>query len=259
MKFTRLIALGDSFTEGMSDEEINGHYRGWADRTADTLAITPGFTYLNLAIRGKLIGQVTRDQVPQALKYITGKETLVSYHAGANDCLRKNYDPRISIPQYEQGIRELAKSGATVLVFTIQEGALGESNFAKLRDARFKEFNQHVRLIAKEVGAILIEANENPLLADSRFMSSDRLHLNAEGHRRVSECVLENLGYEFDPGWKIALAPATKVSALKKLPSDAHWFATFALPWMWRRLRGKSSGDGRTSKQSKPVAWVYQR
>ncbi len=38
MQFTRFIALGDSMTEGMSDEVIDGNYRGWADRVADTLA-----------------------------------------------------------------------------------------------------------------------------------------------------------------------------------------------------------------------------
>ena len=47
--FTRFIALGDSMTEGMCDELVDGKYRGWADRTADTLAkANPNFTYINL-------------------------------------------------------------------------------------------------------------------------------------------------------------------------------------------------------------------
>ena len=84
--FTRFIALGDSMTEGMSDEQINGQYRGWADRVADVLAEgNPDFTYMNLAIRGKLVGQVARDQVPVALKYVEGRSTLLSFHAGANE------------------------------------------------------------------------------------------------------------------------------------------------------------------------------
>ena len=59
MQYTRFIALGDSMTEGMNDEVINGKYRGWADRVADGLAKNqPGFTYLNLAIRGKFLNQV---------------------------------------------------------------------------------------------------------------------------------------------------------------------------------------------------------
>ena len=94
MKYTRFIALGDSMTEGMSDEVVKGKYRGWADRVADVLAKgDPNFTYLNLAIRGKLLKQVVEDQIPNALKFIEGKQTLVSFHAGANDVLRPNYKP----------------------------------------------------------------------------------------------------------------------------------------------------------------------
>ena len=60
-------------TEGMSDEVVNGNYRGWADRVADVLAKSnPDFTYMNLAIRGKLLKQVVDDQIPAAVKYIEG-------------------------------------------------------------------------------------------------------------------------------------------------------------------------------------------
>ena len=49
MKYKRLIVCGDSYSEGMSDEIINGQYRGWADRIADVMAQEePEFTYLNL-------------------------------------------------------------------------------------------------------------------------------------------------------------------------------------------------------------------
>ena len=97
-------------TEGMNDEVINGKYRGWADRVADGLAKNEaGFTYLNLAIRGKLLNQVVTDQIPSALKFIEGRQTLVSFHAGANDVLRPTYDPQFSLAQYEKGIKELTE------------------------------------------------------------------------------------------------------------------------------------------------------
>jgi len=48
MTFQRFIALGDSFTEGMTDEIVDGNFRGWADRVADVLATqSPNFTYAN--------------------------------------------------------------------------------------------------------------------------------------------------------------------------------------------------------------------
>ena len=59
----------------MSDEVIDGKYRGWADRVADVMTTAhPDFTYVNLAVRGKLIGQVVEGQVPVALTFVTGKE-----------------------------------------------------------------------------------------------------------------------------------------------------------------------------------------
>ena len=114
-------------TEGMSDEVINGNYRGWADLVADELAKSNSeFTYMNLAIRGKLLKQVVVDQIPQAIKYIEGKQTLVSFHAGANDVLRPNYQADLSLPQYEEGIRQLTNAGATVIIFTVIDKVEGK-------------------------------------------------------------------------------------------------------------------------------------
>ena len=81
MQYTRFLVLGDSFSEGMSDEIINGKYRGWADRVADVLAKqSPEFKYANFAIRGKLVKQVFEEQVPLALPLMTdqlcGRESI---------------------------------------------------------------------------------------------------------------------------------------------------------------------------------------
>ena len=120
MEFTRFIALGDSMTEGMIDHVVDGKYRGWADRVADELSKNQsGFTYCNLAIRGKLLHQVVEDQVPIAKKFVTGPQTLISFHAGANAVLRPNYKPENSLPLYEKGVRELVETGATVIIFTV--------------------------------------------------------------------------------------------------------------------------------------------
>ena len=93
--YKNFIVLGDSFSEGMTDIQVNGKFVGWADRVADVMsAQTSGFRYANLAVRGKLIHQVVSDQVPAALKLIES-DTLVSFHAGANDVIRPKYNPEI--------------------------------------------------------------------------------------------------------------------------------------------------------------------
>ena len=256
MKYKRLIVCGDSYSEGMSDEIIGGQYRGWADRIADVMAReTEGFTYVNLAVRGKLLKQVIDDQLPVAISYATGSDTLFSFHAGANDALRPSYKPEVAIGLYEDAVRRVAASGATVMLFTVLERTGNTGRGSDVWAARFSEFNKIVRKVGAEVGASVIDANGEAFFSDSRFLAFDRLHLNAEGHHRVAQALLEKLGYQFDPAWRIPLPPATPTPWLKKRAISAIWFFTFALPWIWRRLRGKSSGDGRTAKYPTPTSW----
>ena len=243
-------------TEGMSDEVIDGHYRGWADRVADELAKSnSNFTYMNLAIRGKLLKQVVDYQIPEAIKYIEGKQTLVSFHAGANDVLRPNYQADLSLPQYEEGIRLLTDAGATVIIFTVIDKVEGKGKTAALWHQRFSNFNENVRKVAAKYPVILFEAKDAEFLNDRRFLAFDRLHMNSEGHRRLANAVLQGLGYEFDPNWKVAPAVAKKKNKVVRAATNIVWVATFLIPWIWRRIRGKSSGDGRIAKYSKPVKW----
>ena len=257
MRYTRFIALGDSMTEGMSDEIIDGNYRGWADRVADVLAKDePNFTYMNLAIRGKLLKQVVEDQIPTALKYIEGKQTLVSFHAGANDVLRPNYKPEVSLPEYEKGVKQLTDSGATVIVFTVVDKVEGKGKTATLWHQRFSAFNENVRMVAGRYPTILFEGKKAEFLNDRRFLAFDRLHMNSEGHRRLANAVLEGLGYEFDKNWKDPLPDAKEKGKVVKFFLNLAWIGIFFIPWAWRRIRGRSSGDGRSAKYPQPIRWL---
>jgi len=256
MKYKRLIVCGDSYSEGMSDVVVNGQYRGWADRIADVMAQEePGFTYVNLAVRGKLLKQVIDDQLPVAIGYVTGADTLLSFHAGANDALRPSYKPEVAQEIYAQAVRRAAASGATIMLFTVLERTGNTGRGSDVWAARFGEFNKIVHKVGAEVGAIIVDANKETFFNDNRFLAFDRLHLNAEGHNRVAQALLEKLGYPFDPSWRIPLPPAQPTSWIKKRLISAIWFFTFALPWIWRRLRGKSSGDGRFAKYPSPTSW----
>ena len=243
-------------TEGMCDEMVNGKYRGWADRVADTLSKeNPNFSYVNLAIRGKLLHQVIDDQIPVAAKYVTGPETLVSFHAGANDVLRPNYQADIAFAKYEKGVSDLSKTGATIIVFTVVDRVEGNGKTAQIWHERFSAFNVNVREVAHKFGAVIIESDDAKWLADLRFLAKDRLHLNADGHWRLSQAVLEKLGKDFDPAWKSPLAPAVEKSKLRKQSENLLWIIAFVIPWIWRRLRGRSSGDGRRAKYERPINW----
>jgi lysophospholipase L1-like esterase len=256
MIYNRFVVCGDSYSEGMTDEMVDGLYRGWADRVADGLAKkSPTFTYANLAIRGKLLPQVIQDQVPIALTYVTGPDTLVSFHAGANDALRPGFDAALAKERYQGAVRKLAASGATIMLFTVLEDTGNSGRGSKLWQERFGAFNKGVREIAAEVGAIIVDANQERFFSDKRFLAFDRLHLNSMGHSRCADAVLEKLGYEFDPGWRTPLPPATPTPWIKERAVGVMWFFVFALPWIIRRLRGRSSGDGRVCKYPTPISW----
>jgi lysophospholipase L1-like esterase len=256
MIYNRFVVCGDSYSEGMTDEMVDGLYRGWADRVADGLAKkSPIFTYVNLAVRGKLLPQVIEDQVPIALTYVSGPDTLISFHAGANDALRPGFDPVLAKERYQSTVRKLAASGATIMLFTVLEDTGNSGRGSKLWQERFGTFNNGVREIAAEVGAIIIDANSERFFSDKRFLAFDRLHLNEEGHKRCADAVLEKLGYEFDPGWRTPLPPAKPTPWIKERAIGVIWFFSFALPWIIRRLRGRSSGDGRVCKYPTPISW----
>ena len=245
-------------TEGMNDEIIGGNFRGWADRVADVLATTrEDFTYMNLAIRGKLVGQVVREQLPIALEHISDRpsEVLVSFHAGANDILRPKYVPENVIATYNEGVSILAERGVQLMLFCVLEDFAAGTKTGSALAERFRFFNENVKRIAREVDAILLDPNPEPFWHDKSFMSWDRLHMNSEGHYRAAQGVLAKLELPHDPNFRETKSNKERKSAIKKARENIHWFFAFLLPWIWRRIRGRSSGDGRSPKYATPTKW----
>jgi lysophospholipase L1-like esterase len=240
MTYNRFIALGDSMTEGMQDEIINGKYRGWADRVADVMAENyENFTYANLAIRGKLVGQVHDEQVPIALGLANGPSTIVSFHAGANDVIRPKYDPDKTINTYNSAVDTLIKSGVSLMLFCVLEDTGKKNKTAQIWQERFAIFNENVRKKANSVGAILFDPNQDDFWR----------------HRRVAQAVLARLNLPHDPDWRKPLPPEEPKTIIEKSQINLHWFGAYAVPWMIRRARRRSSGDGRSAKYPAPINW----
>jgi hypothetical protein len=141
------------------------------------------------------------------------------------------------------------------MLFTVLERTGNKGRGAEIWERRFSAFNQGVRAVGAEVGAIVVDANEENFLSDRRFLAFDRLHLNPEGHYRCAQAVLEKLELPSNPNWRKPLPPARKTPWMRSKVNSVAWFLTFALPWLWRRARGKSSGDGRVAKYPEPITW----
>jgi len=240
------VALGDSFTEGLDDlTGPDGGYRGWADRFAERLdARQPGLRYANLAVRGKTLRQVADGQVPAAISL---RPDLVSIAAGGNDMLRPGADPDTLAAEFDQVIVTLQQAGCPVLMFTGFD-----PRFPVLRLIRGKvaAFNMHLRAIADRHQCHVVDLWSMHVLHDPRAWGADRLHLTADGHRRVALRTCEVLGVPVDEDWREpwpALSQAPRSAAAGWLSArrmDARWARVHAAPWVGRRLRGRSSGDG---------------
>lgn len=255
-RFDRFVALGDSFTEGLHDRlGPDGRHVGWADRVAASLATRGGgLHYANLAVRGRLLAEVAADQVPVAAAL---EPDLVSFHAGGNDVLRPGVDLDSLAAPYDAAVAELRATGAQVLLFTVLERAGGTGRLADGLARRIAAFNARVvRPSAQRHGAILVDLAAARALHDRRLWHEDRLHLAAEGHRRVGAAVLEALGVDDEAvldgppaWWRVPLPAAPRPTFVGTVAGEARWVGRHLLPWVGRRLRGVSSGDAVVCKR----------
>ncbi|WP_007024771.1 SGNH/GDSL hydrolase family protein [Saccharomonospora iraqiensis] len=243
---SRFVAVGDSFTEGVGDDDPaapNG-VRGWADRVADVLVRhNPDLGYANLAIRGRLLPQVLAEQLAPAVDLAPD---LVTLYAGGNDLMRPKADVDALCDDYDRAVGTLAATGATVVLFTGVDG-VADPLFRKMR-GRTAVYNEHVRLIAARHGARLVDMWAMHALRDRRLWADDRIHLNHLGHTRIAAAVLDVLGVDHDitppdPG------PRPPRSAREERAENLRWAREHVWPWISRRVRGTSSGDGLTPKR----------
>ncbi len=241
------VAIGDSFTEGYGDFYPDGSCQGWADRFARLLAAAaPGLAYANLAIRGKLLGQIIDEQVPRAIAL---EPDLISLAAGGNDLLRPGSDAGALAASFEQAVIQLKGSGSQVLLFSGFDPA-GLPVMRLIRD-KCLSYNARIKDIAARHDCLHVDLWSMTVLADSRHWCADRLHLAAGGHQRVALHVAETAGLTVSEDWRVPLPPdpAGRPGWLRARRADLHWAAAYAAPWIGRRLRGVSSGDGMSAKR----------
>ncbi len=239
------VALGDSFTEGLDDPGPSGSYRGWADRFVGSLgARNPDLRYANLAVRGKRLGQVVGEQIPAA---IAMAPDLVTIAAGGNDLLLPRADPDALAEMFDDAIARLRGVGCEVVVFTGFD--VGHFPVLRLLSSKIAIYNAHLRIIAARRGCHLADLWPMSPLRDTRAWSADRLHLSAEGHRRVALFVAERLGVPVTGDWRELWPSAAASHWVSTRWQDVRWARRHAAPWIGRRLRGMSSGDGLQPKR----------
>ncbi|MES5817726.1 SGNH/GDSL hydrolase family protein [Streptomyces sp. RG80] len=244
----RYVALGDSQTEGCGDGDDAAGLRGWADRLAEQLARhTPELRYANLAVRGRLAGQVRAEQLAPALALRPDLATVV---AGVNDLLRSGFDADEVAGHLEAMFAALTAQGARVATVTFPDVARITPLARPLRP-RVLALNDRIRQAAARHGVVVAETSHHPVVTDPRLWSADRLHASPLGHARIAAAVADALGLPgSDDSWTLPLpADRRTASGLRTVGGELRWAGTFLGPWLVRRVRGRSSGDGRRAKR----------
>jgi len=254
--FARYVALGDSQTEGLLDPDGRGGYRGWADRFAELLAgENPHLSYANLAVRGRLVGQIRAEQLEPALAH---RPDLATVMGGLNDLLRPGFDPDAAVGHLDAMLAALRTAGATVVTNTfpaIEQIAPVLRRLAPRVDA----FNAGIREIAAARGAVLVDFAARGVGTDARIWSPDRIHANPFGHALIAAAFADTVGVPGHRHWAEPLPPVAAVGRWRRAAVEAHWLGTSVAPWLLRRARGRSSGDGITAKRPRllPVRPVF--
>lgn len=244
----RYVAIGDSFTEGLGDTLPDGTERGWADLVAAGLAAGSDrpVSYANLAVRGRLLEQIVTDQLTAALS-LDPLPTLLSLNGGGNDMLRPGSDMTRLVALTEQALIRCAEAGVEVLLLSGADPS-ARLPFGRMMSRRGELLTESVAPFADRYDLVFVDVFHDQEIRRAGYWSADRLHLNANGHRRVAGLVLTALGHPteahvIDPG----------PSETRRVLAEARYYRDHVLPWLQRRLRGESSGDTRTGKYE---SWV---
>lgn len=245
--WSRFVALGDSLTEGLCDASRmpSGEYRGWADRLAQLLAHSRAdrapFRYANLAVRSRRVAHLVDEQVPRALAL---RPDLVSILIGANDLVGRAVDPIGLAAVLAGAVRTLREAGIDVLLVT---PFLPRRRAAVLFARRFAVYASELRRIAADTGAILLDLDALPAIGELELWADDKVHLRSRGHRFLAYRAAEALGV---PDAEALGGLDAALHADDDPIAQGTWLRRDALPWVWRRLRGRTAGDGLDPKHA---------
>ncbi|GAB20011.1 hypothetical protein GOEFS_105_00220 [Gordonia effusa NBRC 100432] len=245
--YSRFVAIGDSQTEGLWDGDDHSGVGGWADRLARRLAVdNPGLGYANLAVRGRRTAEIRDEQLAPALAM---NPDLVGICVGMNDVTAIDGDLAEALDIMEEMYAILTASGATVLTTLFPDVRRIVPIAARLFGPRLVSINDRIQLCANKYDLRLVDLYTAPAMSDLRMWSRDRLHGSPPGHARFALAAAEALGlHGADHSWSLP-APHAERHQAGGVVGDLAWLAETVRPWLWRRVRGVSTGDGRCAKR----------
>jgi len=244
------VAIGDSLSEGLGDFTFaeSRHHSGWTDRLAALLAEESAsrgveFHYANLALRGSKMRTIMGKQLEDALRL---QPDLVTVMAGSNDFMTKDLAALETV--FRDGLRLLQAAGCDVVVAnTIRPAHI---RFFSRVLPRAQRMSEMINRVAAELDIAVIDVHGIHDFTDLAFWAEDMVHFSGHGHIRVANSAAGVLGLSH----RIPEAPKHEmVAPARDLFSTIRWYWEYVIPFIERRLRGTSSGDGLTAKHSSLV------
>jgi len=95
------------------------------------------------------------------------------------------------------------------------------------------------------------------VLRDWRYWDHDRLHLGPAGHQFMAIQVLDVLGVPHGVD-QPDLPPEAVLTRGGRYRANAEWTRTHFVPWVRRRVTGRSSGDSVLPKRPGLAPWDEQ-
>ena len=246
----RVVALGDSLTEGLGDPAPGGGWRGWAALLAEGLAAGPGdgpglrpgdgrapavgaVDLRNLAVSGARTRDVRDRQLPQARSH---RPQLASVVVGVNDTLRASYDINEVARNLDHTLGALADGGALLLTACLPDPGrmLGlPAPLARPLARRMRSVNEVVHALGDRYAAVHVHVAEADWVDDPRMWSVDRLHPSERGHRSLAGEFHAQLRAR---GLATGRAPGTEpTAAAPGRGAQAWWMATKGSRWVLER------------------------
>jgi hypothetical protein len=189
---------------------------------------------------------VRTEQLGPALEI---RPDLATVMAGMNDLIRPSFNAAEVTTCLEEMFAALTAAGAHVVTVTYPD--IGKiAPLARPLLPRALDFNARIRAAAARHGVTVVDTFPHAFTTDARMWSIDRLHASPQGHARFAAAVAHALNLPgSDETWTHPLPLQPPRAPWQAAATELRWIAAFAGPWIHRRIRGRSSGDGRTAKR----------
>lgn len=256
--FRTYVALGDSLTEGLGDFdfEISRFGCGWADRLGELMARTAheageGFKFANLALRGSSMMQILTAQLEDALKL---NPDVVTIMAGANDFMRsKRAHPELRA-LLRGAIERLHQQGTHVVVAnTVNPVHL---NVFRPMAHKARVMSELIESVAAEYQVPVLNIFEIKDFQNLELWCQDRVHFSGYGHIKIANKAARLLGIEH--GFEeVQLSQMHRPQ--RGFSATCAWLIRDVVPFLIRRVKRTSSGDGLEPKHHKYVKLVKKQ